>query len=96
MILARQGRVDEAALQFREVLERSPRDSYAELQLGVIASELGQRDEALDHLERATGLAPRDTAIKDSLQAVRRGRTLDFDRLDRRITREIDVRLGRN
>ena len=43
VILARQGRLDEAALQFRDVLERSPRDSYAELQLGVIASELGQR-----------------------------------------------------
>jgi hypothetical protein len=96
VILARQGRVDEAALEFREVLERSPRDSYAELQLGVIASELGRPQEALGHLERANELAPRDTAISDSLKAVRRGRTLDFDRLDRRITREIDVRLGRN
>ena len=96
VILARQGRVDEAALEFREVLERSPRDSYAELQLGVIASELGRRDEALGHLERASELAPRDTAITDSLEAVRRGRRLDFDRLDRRITRDIDDKLGRN
>jgi tetratricopeptide (TPR) repeat protein len=96
VILARQGRVDEAALQFREVLDRSPRDSYAELQLGVIASELGRRQEALAHLERASELAPRDDAIRDSLEAVRRGRRLDFARLDRRITREIDVRLGRN
>ena len=64
VILARQGRVDEAALRFREVLERSPRDSYAELQLGVIASELGQREEALAHLERASELAPRETGCK--------------------------------
>ena len=96
VILARQGRLDEAALEFREALERSPRDSYSELQLGVIASELDQPDEALAHLAEASELAPRDLAIRDSLRAVRRGRTLDFERLDRRITREIDVKLGRN
>ena len=96
VILARQGRLDEAALEFRAALERSPRDSYSEFQLGVIASELDQPDEALTHLEQASVLAPRDVAIRDSLKAVRRGRRLDFERLDRRITREIDVKLGRN
>ena len=96
VILARQGRLDEAALRFRDVLARSPRDSYAQLQLGVIASELAQRDEALDHLWQAHELAPHDLVVSDALEAVRRGRTLDFERLDRRITREIDIKLGRN
>jgi hypothetical protein len=40
-------------------------------------------------------MAPRDDSIRRSLRAVERGRTLDIDRLDRRITREIDVKLGR-
>jgi hypothetical protein len=61
----------------------------------VIASTLGQRPVALAHLERAARLAPRDQTVLDALRAVRRGRTLDFARLDRRITREIDVKLGR-
>lgn len=95
VILARQGRLDEAAIEFREVLDRNPRDSYAELQLGVIASEHARPDEALEHLLRAAELAPRDLTIRDSLAAVRRGRTLDFAKLDRRITRDIDVKLGR-
>ena len=95
VILARQGRLDEAAIQFREVLDRTPRDSYAVLQLGVIASELGQRDEALEHLERAHELSPYDRVVRDSLRGVKSGRRLDFAMLDRRITREIDVKLGR-
>jgi Flp pilus assembly protein TadD len=95
VILARQGRIDEAALQFREALERSPRDSYVELQLGVIESELGRPVDALDHLRRAGVLAPRDAAIREAVAAVFRGRRLDFDSVDRRITRDIDVRLGR-
>jgi O-Antigen ligase len=96
VILARQGRLDEAALEYREVLERNPRDSYAELQLGAIASELEQPTEALLHLRRASELAPTDRNIRDSLLAVERGRKLDVNRLDRQITREIDVKLGRN
>jgi O-Antigen ligase len=95
VILARQGRLDEAAIEYREVIERTPRDSYAELQLGAIASELDQRSEALQHLRRASELAPRDRTIRQSLRTVEEGRKLNVNRLDRQITREIDVKLGR-
>jgi len=76
-IALRVDRPEEAAERFREVLERDPTDSYATLQLGALASELGDQEEAVRLLSRAAELSPQDALISETLRAARAGRTLD-------------------
>jgi tetratricopeptide (TPR) repeat protein len=54
------GRPAEAARLYRKVLGRAPRNVGAMAGLGQAESELGQHDEALGHLKRATRLRPRN------------------------------------
>jgi tetratricopeptide (TPR) repeat protein len=95
VILIRQGRLGEAEVEFREALERNPRDAYSYLQLGAIASQSGRREEAEGLLERASELAPRDGVIQAAKRRVLRGGELDVARLDAEIRNDIEVRLGR-
>jgi len=76
-IALRVDRPEEAVARFREVLDRDPDDAYATLQLGALASELGDEEEALRLLSRAAELSPRDAIISETLRAARTGRTLD-------------------
>ena len=69
--------------EFAAVLERDPEDAYATLQLGALASQSGEREEALDLLRRANELSPQDTLVDDALARVREG-----DRLDPRVVYE--------
>jgi O-antigen ligase len=73
---------------FREALERNPRGSYATLQLGAIASALGDRRRALVLLRRASALAPRDPLALEALAVVRRGGTIDLAELSRRVLQD--------
>jgi O-antigen ligase len=66
--------LDVAADRFRAALRREPDNSYALLELGVIASERGRPDAAERYLERALELAPRDEIIEGALEEVRAGR----------------------
>ena len=75
-IAGRAGDLDRARRAFLSALERVPRNSYANLQLGAIAAEQGRRDDALARLRRASALAPRDPVIAAALGRVEAGREL--------------------
>ena len=95
VIHVRAGRLGDAQAAFERVLDRDPRDAYAHLQLGAIASQGGRREMAIEELERALELAPRDGITRSSLRTVRGGAELDVVKLDARIRLDIEIRLGR-
>jgi hypothetical protein len=66
-----------AGARYAAALERDSRNVYANLQLGAIAAEQGNRPEALARLGRAARLAPRDDVVARARAAVRRGERLD-------------------
>jgi len=74
--------------QFAKALDRTPGDSYATLELGVIASYEGQRARALGYLRRAVALDPREPLGVSALALVRRGRRLSVQGLNRAILLE--------
>jgi tetratricopeptide (TPR) repeat protein len=86
-ISLRLGRTERAEREFREALEREPDNGYALLELGMIAAERGERVRARDLLRRARARSPRDQVVYQALDAVRRGREVDLDRINRRILR---------
>jgi tetratricopeptide (TPR) repeat protein len=75
-IAGRRGELDRARRAFLAALGRVPRGSYANLQLGAVAAERGDRAEALRRLRRARALAPRDPVIAAALRRVRTGHEL--------------------
>jgi O-antigen ligase len=86
-IALRLGRTARAEREFRGALEREPDNGYALLELGMIAAERGERARATRLLRRARARSPRDQAVYQALDAVRRGREVDLDRINRRILR---------
>lgn len=70
-IAARLGDFARARAAFGKALDRVPRGSYAQLELGAIAAQQHRRAEALAHLRRASALAPRDPLIAAALRRVR-------------------------
>jgi len=74
-----------AEQDFAKALERNHRSSYAALELGAIAAAMGRRDEAMRLLDRAVSLNPRDDLTRATLAQVRRGRTVDVERLNESI-----------
>ena len=81
-IAARLGDAGRARAAFAKALERVPRGSYAELELGALAAQQHQRAAALAHLGRAAALAPRDPVIKAALRRVRAGAPLTVALVD--------------
>ena len=75
-IAGRRGELARARTAFLAALDRVPRGSYANLQLGAIAAEQGNRPEALRRLRRAAALAPRDPVIAAALRRVQDRREL--------------------
>jgi tetratricopeptide (TPR) repeat protein len=73
--------------EFSLALERSPGDAYALLERGAIASSRGDRRSALELLERAVRLNPRDPLSRQALLLVRRGRPVSVEELNRLILR---------
>ena len=80
-------RLSVAEQDFSQALEREPRNSYALLELGVIA---GQNDRAtgMRLLRRAHALSPRDPDIARALRRLRQHRPLDLPSLNRSILRK--------
>ncbi|MEE2637803.1 MAG: tetratricopeptide repeat protein [Acidobacteriota bacterium] len=58
--LQAQGRFDEAASQYRQVLAVTPDDALAHSNLGTALAAQGQLAEAVEHYQRAVTLEPRD------------------------------------
>lgn len=84
-IALRFGDLLRAQHEFELALQRNPRDVYANLELGAIASALGRRQDALTRLRRASLLSPRDELIRDTLSYVRSGHTVNIEELNREI-----------
>jgi O-Antigen ligase/Tetratricopeptide repeat len=76
-----------ARTEFAAALDRDPETAYALLELGAMAAERGERATALALLRRALVLTPRDEVTRETLLAVRRGRPVSVERLNRRIVR---------
>ena len=70
---------------FEDALDREPRNAFATLQLGAIASARGDRTGAVRLLSRATGLAPEDAVTRTALADAQRGKQVDVETLNERI-----------
>lgn len=84
-IALRFGDLARAEHAFSLALRRVPGDAYATLELGAIASELGERARALVLLERTVRLSPRDPLTRQALQTVRSGKRVNVEELNRSI-----------
>jgi tetratricopeptide (TPR) repeat protein len=84
-IALRYGELARAEHDFTLALGRTPGDAYATLELGAIASARGEDATALDLLERAVRLTPRDPLARQALRLVREGRRLNVEELNRLI-----------
>ena len=65
--LQARGRLDDAAVQYRQVLALTPDDALAHSNLGTALSALGRPAEAVGHYERALALAPDDADSHSNL-----------------------------
>jgi O-Antigen ligase len=74
--------------EFAKALRRNPRDTYATLERGAIASARGERSRALALLRRTARLSPRDELIHEVLAVVQKGERVSIDRLNRSILRK--------
>ena len=70
---------------FALALGRTPGDAYATLELGAIASTENDRPRALELLERAARLNPRDSLTSRALRLVREGKRVNIEELNRSI-----------
>lgn len=84
-IALRRGESGRANRDFALALARTPGEAYATLELGAIASARGERRRALQLLERAVRLNPRDPLTREALALVRDGRRVDIEELNRAI-----------
>lgn len=84
-IALRFGDLARARDAFSKALKRVPDDAYATLELGAIASEGGAHEQALELLERAVLLNPRDPLTRQALKTVQAGRRVSVEALNRAI-----------
>ncbi len=84
-IALRFGEFARADHEFALALGRAPGDAYATLERGAIASAENDHHRALDLLERAARLNPRDQLTRQALRMVRAGRRVNVDELNRSI-----------
>jgi hypothetical protein len=84
-IALRFGDLSRADREFVKALKRNPRDTYATLERGAIASARGERRRALALLRRTAQLSPRDELIHEVLAVVKKGERVSIERLNRSI-----------
>jgi tetratricopeptide (TPR) repeat protein len=84
-IALRFGDLGRADHEFALALERVPRDAYATLERGAIASSTGEPGVALRLLERSARLDRRDPVAAAALRLARQGRRLNIEELNRAI-----------
>jgi hypothetical protein len=74
--------------RFANAVVRSPDDWYANLELGIAASLVGDRSLASASLRRAERLNPHEPVIQTVLRRFRSGRRIDPDAVDRAFSSE--------
>jgi hypothetical protein len=75
----------EARRRFRAALERQPRIGYALLELGLLAADRGQRQDAIRLLTKAARQNREDGLARDILRRVRQGRPVSSARINQAI-----------
>jgi Flp pilus assembly protein TadD len=65
------GRFEEAAASFRQIVEASPSDDYAQFGLGLALARGGDPAAAAEHLALAAAMRPELRHYTDALQGVR-------------------------
>ena len=82
-MLAQSGRLSEAEIQYRRVLESYPNFSYAHARLGILLSKQLRHDEAISEIEKSIGLLGRlANSASDLIFAYRMaGRVDDMEKL---------------
>lgn len=82
-MLAQSGRLSEAEIQYRRVLESYPNFSYAHSRLGILLSKQLRHDEAISEIEKSIGLLGRlANSASDLIFAYRMaGRVDDMEKL---------------
>jgi Flp pilus assembly protein TadD len=96
IIEMRRGRYAAAAAALRKAFERDSGDSGLHLLLGVIESEAGRPLRARQLVAQAHRLAPRDEVVAATLRELGRAGRVDPRSLDRRIQRDVRLRIGRD
>jgi hypothetical protein len=86
-VALRFGDLTRADHEFALALERTPGDAYATLERGAIASSENERGMALELLEQAARLNPRDPLTRQVLQLAREGKRVSIEELNRSILR---------
>jgi tetratricopeptide (TPR) repeat protein len=86
-LLVSQGNLPAARAEFQRAQDRTPRDAYAALELGAIASARGERAEAVTLLRRALALNPRDRIARATLAKVVAGGRVDVAALNEQLRR---------
>jgi tetratricopeptide (TPR) repeat protein len=84
-IALRFGELAHADHEFALALGRTPGDAYATLERGAIASTEKDRRQALELLERAVRLNPRDPLSRQALRLAREGKRVSVQELNRSI-----------
>jgi tetratricopeptide (TPR) repeat protein len=84
-IALRFGDLARADHEFALALGRAPDDAYATLERGAIASSENDRRGALELLERAARLNPRDPVTRQALRLVQEGKRVNIEELNRSI-----------
>ena len=87
-IALRFGDLARADHEFALALGRTPGDAYATLERGAIASTENHRRGALELLERAARLNPRDPLTRRALRLAREGKRVSVEELNRSILLE--------
>ena len=67
VVLAKQGRLDEAIIQFQRVLKISPGYATVDGKLANLLDTRGRTREAIDHYQKAVQLDPRDAGARNNL-----------------------------
>jgi tetratricopeptide (TPR) repeat protein len=65
------GQYAEAAGNFRQIVEASPTDDYAQFGLGLALARTGDHGGAAEHLALAAAMRPNDRHYTDALRSVR-------------------------
>jgi tetratricopeptide (TPR) repeat protein len=84
-IALRFGDLARADHEFALALGRTPGDAYAMLERGAIASSENDRPAAVELLERAVRLDPRDPLARQALRLAREGKRVNVEELNRSI-----------
>jgi tetratricopeptide (TPR) repeat protein len=76
----RQGRIDEAIVQYEKAVELNPRNSIARNNLGVLYDKTGRTDEAIREFEKAIEMDPKSATGPKNLETAKKNQSVILER----------------